>query len=142
MGTETNDIAARLAEIKEKIRGAAPRDPALDLWTDTRWLIEQLEGIRKRHFNDCMAAKKSGYEDGITWVMTERDRLAEENERLRTALNRLANEAAGFLQMADRETHGNTNMRVLEERIQEGRDALVSGHTPTAAPKNTSISNL
>jgi len=35
------------------------------------------------------------------------------------ALRTLAHEAHGFLAMADRETHGNTNIQVLSMRIKE-----------------------
>jgi hypothetical protein len=57
--------------------------------------------------------------------------LREENAALRaelldlvTALWKLANEATGFLSMANRESHGTTNMRVLQMRIDEARAVI------------------
>jgi uncharacterized coiled-coil DUF342 family protein len=50
---------------------------------------------------------------------------AEAREKeLREALRKLANEASGFMSMAVREVHGNTNIRVLELRITEARELL------------------
>ncbi len=51
---------------------------------------------------------------------------------LRAALERLTNEASGFYCMADRPSHGSTNMRVMFERIQEARAALAA--SPAAKP--------
>lgn len=45
-------------------------------------------------------------------------------EPLREALRKLANEASGFLSMADEGTHGHTNMAVLRQRISEAYAAL------------------
>lgn len=50
------------------------------------------------------------------------------------ALRKLANEAEGFLAIADRETHGSTNVAVLKLRIEEARAAL----TPAAPAKEES----
>ncbi len=44
---------------------------------------------------------------------------------MRNALEKLANEASGFLAMAETETHGRTNMTVLQLRIDEARLALM-----------------
>lgn len=55
------------------------------------------------------------------------ERLREMRERtldMTEALERLANEASGFLSMADRSTHGVTNMNVLRLRIDEARAAI------------------
>ena len=46
--------------------------------------------------------------------------------RLADAARRLANEAGGFLSMADRYTHGNTNIRILQMRIGEMEEALAA----------------
>ena len=43
---------------------------------------------------------------------------------VRSALMRLANEASGFVSMADPNTHGHTNIAVLKLRIAEARAAL------------------
>ena len=40
------------------------------------------------------------------------------------ALTKLANEAQGFLAMADRDIHGHTNFSVLQERIDRARQAI------------------
>ena len=40
------------------------------------------------------------------------------------ALRSLANESAGFLSMADRLTHGNTNMAVMQAKIDAARAVL------------------
>lgn len=49
---------------------------------------------------------------------------------LYAALSRLANEASGFLSMADEQTHGHTNIAVLRQRIDEARAVLAKaeGH--------------
>jgi hypothetical protein len=44
--------------------------------------------------------------------------------QLRDSLLKLSNEASGFLAMADRNTHGNTNMAVLKMRIDDARALL------------------
>jgi hypothetical protein len=54
-------------------------------------------------------------------------RLAEERREMLEALRKLANEARGFLGMANPDDHGVTNMRVLQERI-EMADAAIA-HT-------------
>lgn len=56
----------------------------------------------------------------------EYDALKSSNERLGEALKNLANEAAGFLSMADPTNHGNTNMHVLAVRIDEAKALLTS----------------
>lgn len=68
-------------------------------------------------------------------IMAGYDTAQHRNAYLITALQKLANEAASFLSMADRQVHGNTNMSVLALRIEEGVTALlkVKGHDP--APK-------
>lgn len=43
---------------------------------------------------------------------------------LQEALESLANEASGFLHMADPSNHGHTNMACLGRRIEEARAAL------------------
>lgn len=45
---------------------------------------------------------------------------------LKEALKKLANEASGFLAMADPRVHGFTNMRVLQDRIDMARAAIQS----------------
>ena len=55
-------------------------------------------------------------------ISSERESV--KNIRLREALKRLAAEASGFLSMADKSIHGVTNMRCLEMRIAEARQAL------------------
>jgi hypothetical protein len=47
-----------------------------------------------------------------------------EIRELRDSLRKLANEASGFLAMADRQTHGHTNMAVLRMRIDDARALL------------------
>lgn len=44
--------------------------------------------------------------------------------QLLDALIKLTNEAAGFLAMADPDTHGHTNRAVLRERIRLAQDAI------------------
>lgn len=50
-----------------------------------------------------------------------------ERERLLAALRSLANEASGFLAMANAERHGATNIRLLADRINQARDLLDGG---------------
>ena len=40
------------------------------------------------------------------------------------ALRKLANEAAGFLALSDIERHGQTNSRILRDRIEQARDLI------------------
>ena len=68
----------------------------------------------------CQALRESR-----TALDASRKRTRELEERLL----RLANEAHGFLSMADRETHGVANMNVLRLRIDEARAALARENT-------------
>lgn len=43
---------------------------------------------------------------------------------MKEALKSLANEAAGFMSMADPEAHGQTNLRCLQRRIDAAHDAI------------------
>lgn len=45
-------------------------------------------------------------------------------QELEQSLQRLANEAHGFLSMSRRTDHGNTNMSILLQRISEARALL------------------
>lgn len=45
--------------------------------------------------------------------------------RLRSALEKLANEATGFLSQADPNRHGATNIQILQKRIDEARTVLL-----------------
>lgn len=47
-----------------------------------------------------------------------------EYKRLVEALESLAYEASGFVEMADRQTHGNTNIAVLKHHIAQAQAAL------------------
>lgn len=51
-------------------------------------------------------------------------KLMAENRKLREVLNSLANESQGFLSMANKHDHGNTNMSVLKHWIDNAREAL------------------
>lgn len=53
-------------------------------------------------------------------------------EPLRDALSKLVNEAEGFLSMASPGVHGHTNIAVLRERIEQGRQALSQSPAPVA----------
>ncbi len=59
--------------------------------------------------------------DRITAALEQRDCVIEE---LMDAANKLANEASGFLSMANRNDHGTTNMQVLQHWIDNARQAL------------------
>lgn len=50
--------------------------------------------------------------------------VAEIAPELAEALKRLANEAAGFLAMSDKDRHGNINTRILRDRIEQARDLI------------------
>ena len=60
----------------------------------------------------------------IAYAQSKLARAEPELEKLREALRKLKNEAHGFLSMADVDTHGATNMRVLRLRIAEAESAL------------------
>lgn len=60
----------------------------------------------------------------IVEAVNPHERLLAENQRLREALLKLANEASGFRSMADINRHGVTNMRVLGDRITAAFDVL------------------
>lgn len=48
-------------------------------------------------------------------------------EKLREGLRKLANEASGFMSMADPADHGVSNMNILNMRINEARALLLEG---------------
>jgi hypothetical protein len=59
------------------------------------------------------------------WPVTEANaRVMAAGPELISALRSLANEAHGFLSMADEMTHGRTNMACLRNRIDAARDLL------------------
>lgn len=64
------------------------------------------------------------------WFRMHDDKLRQVGEIVRNyaalvaALRSLINEASGFLAMADRDTHGNTNIAVLQHHIDNARAAL------------------
>ena len=68
----------------------------------------------------------SADEDAI-WATLDASR--KRTRELEERLLRLANEAHGFLSLADRETHGVANMNVLRLRIDEARAALARENT-------------
>lgn len=57
-------------------------------------------------------------------LFLEREEFKAERDELRAALLKLTNEAEGFIGMASRKTHGNTNINILLLRITEAREAL------------------
>lgn len=62
--------------------------------------------------------------DGCRLWNDEATRMAASAPELINSLRRIANEAQGFLAMADREAHGNTNIQVLALRIKEAFEAI------------------
>lgn len=78
-----------------------------------------------------LRAARLDYDSLRTLVSKARAETAEERDTLRTlagelmeALKRLRNESNGFLGMADRGWHGNTNCAVLKKRIEESDATL------------------
>lgn len=58
------------------------------------------------------------------WYGEEMEKLKTSNRMLCKALQKLSNEASGFLALSDIERHGQTNSRILRDRIEEARDLL------------------
>lgn len=63
-----------------------------------------------------------GYKHGLA----EYEKLKKQNEILTHALKMLSLEARGFLSMADKYNHGNTNMQVLQHWIDNANEALTT----------------
>ncbi len=85
-------------------------------------LAEMVTALIKRSNTFEEAANVLG---GICGELREKnDTLKRENKALRQALTSLANESYGFLKSANVQDHGVTNMRCLERRITEAREAL------------------
>lgn len=97
-------------------------------WTSEPWSIDH-ESPR-----DIMAG---GTLIGTAYITAEDGARGDESEStanacimahalvLLKALRHLANESEGFVRMADPETHGFTNIRVMRLRIEEARDAIM-----------------
>jgi hypothetical protein len=79
----------------------------------TRYRIEQIKQTN--------AGKAHGHIDSAVRHCAELIRALEES---RQALAELANEASGFLSVADVETHGHTNIAVLQLKIGAARECL------------------
>ena len=79
------------------------------------WVLESVLGWEQ---------KEAGTSPSPTEAMKADAALIAAAPALLAALKHLAKEAEGFCSMADRETHGNTNIAVLRERIWEAEDAI------------------
>ena len=75
--------------------------------------------------NDCYLRGRVAYTEAWSRRALE-DALKEKCERYEAALKNLANEAAGFLSMADPSNYGNTNMHVMALRIDEAKSSLAT----------------
>lgn len=99
------------------------REPKAKQWTAGPWEIEHDEGIKGADglFVAIICAPLENVDS------PRRDanaRLIASSPALYDALESLTNEASGFLSMADPANHGNTNIAVLRERIEQARAAL------------------
>lgn len=85
------------------------------------WTIDKWEHIRDANGQivESHGLALSGGE-----ICLANDRLIAAAPDLLEALQKLCNEAAGFLGQAAVEVHGLTNMRVLQGKINDGRAAI------------------
>lgn len=77
-------------------------------------------------------------EADIKWAVGNAKRLERENERLRAALMRLANEVRATVSLAEqaiRESAGNTNYQCLMDAESEARSALKAPDQQTGGDK-------
>lgn len=107
----------------EKPQPEHPHSPRYLFWAHGALRHDMPRGLDPREVRDDADVRRdvehvAGLSPEVAIALVERVR------ELEGALLRLSNEAHGFLSMADRETHGVTNMNVLRLRIDEARAAL------------------
>lgn len=118
--------AARVARIKAFARGPHVRtDEAEDLFL----FINQWENACKRGAELTLEVlnlveERSDLRDQIIALLKRKVGLEESHTQLAKALRSLTSEATGFIEYADQATHGVTNIRVLQVKIDAAREAL------------------
>lgn len=128
------DMAAEAAALRKRcaeLERALTSDD-LDRWKDQCAAANRRAEAAEKRAEEAEANLKTVTESqaaNATYWLNKSERLVARSQRLESALRQLASEAHGFLSMADREVHGNTNINVLRLRIDEARAAL--GAEPT-----------
>lgn len=101
-------------------------------WTPTPWEVADLDRNDQRQItgsdgtlvtvcaHSCLRVLVPVMEANAEHIV----RCVNSHAALVDALTKLANEATGFVAHADQPTHGWTNIRVLQQRIDEARAAL------------------
>lgn len=81
-----------------------------------------------KYFTDWQQSKINDLQAHILYEQERNQNNVDNAEHLiahlEDALRNLTNEAQGFLSMAEKETHGQTNINVLQLRIKEAKEAL------------------
>lgn len=116
---------------------------ASQLTLSAKWLgkareeIERLRQTAQDRLDQVQAVRASERDNATStdFVIAERDAALQLVRELREALKRLAKESSGFLSMADRSHHGNTNCAVLRDYIWEAEAAIARAEAALKEPK-------